>query len=44
LLFLVIAGTNMVALFIGNCLLCIAAVLSVITSIQYIKSVKYIFE
>ena len=44
LLFLVIAGTNMIALFIGNCLLCIAAVLSVITSIQYIKSVKYIFE
>ena len=43
LIFLVCTGTNYVAYLIGNIMLSIAALLSVITSIQYIWSVRKIF-
>ena len=45
LLFLMAFATNDVLFIIGNFLLCIAALLSIITSIQYIKSIQnVIFE
>ena len=40
LLFLMIFGTNDILFIIGNILLTIAALLSIITSIQYIRSIK----
>ena len=40
LLFLMIIGTNDVLFIIGNSLLIIAAILSIVTSIQYIKSIQ----
>lgn len=40
LLFLMIFGTNDVLFIIGNSLLIIAAILSIVTSIQYIKSIQ----
>ncbi|GEM_PF-1184424 len=40
LLFLMILGTNQVLKIVGNCLLTIAAILSLITSYQYIRQVK----
>ena len=43
LIFLVCTDTNFMTLLIGNILLSIAALLSVITSIQYIWSVRKIF-
>lgn len=40
LMFLMIFGTNLVLYIIGNVFLSIAAILSIITSIQYIASIK----